>query len=123
MFKINNIKEILYEYNFEIVDSYNSSDAFCGYSIKEIDIELTAGIAYQSGVPEIILEILNKQKENPRLKKYVFNPIREDELAIVKGFYKAFRKEGIRKKRLKCRQLDLFSAIADYETNNERENI
>lgn len=100
MFKINNIKEILYEYNFELVDSYNSSNAFCGYSIKEIDIELTAGIVNQSGVPEIMLEILNKQKETPRLKKYVFNPIREDQLAIIKGFYKAFRKEGVRKKDL-----------------------
>lgn len=123
MFKINNIKQIMYEYNFELVESYKTSDAFCGYSIKEIDIELTAGIAYQSGVPEIMLEILNKQKENPRLKKYFFNPIREDELAIVKGFYKALRKEGIRKKRLKYRQLDLFAATAEYETNIEREKI
>ena len=123
MFKINNIKEILYEYNFDLVDSYKSSDAFCGYSIKEIDIELTAGIVNQSGVPEIMLEIMNKQKETPRLKKYVFNPIREDELAIVKGFYKALRKEGVRKRRLKYRQLDLFAATAEYETNIEREKI
>jgi hypothetical protein len=72
MFKINNIKQILYEYNFELVDSYKSSDTFCGYSIKEIDIELTAGIVNQSGVPEIMLEIMNKQKETPRLKKICF---------------------------------------------------
>lgn len=55
MFKINNIKQIMYEYNFELVESYKTSDAFCGYSIKEIDIELTAGIAYQSGFLKLCL--------------------------------------------------------------------
>lgn len=42
-------------------------------------------------------------------------------MAIVKGFYKALRKEGIRKNDWKYRQLDLFAATAEYETNIERE--